>query len=261
VQHPLIDGEGLRNAYVNRLVVDGEGGWHISWTWRETWDVATNHDILYARSADEGETWMDATGARLTLPVTVSADPAFFLPQGRGLINQTTMTVGARGRPLIATYWTPDGMDTPQYHLVWFDGARWRSAPIGRRTTPFTLEGGGTRRIPLSRPLVLLDSRDGVYVVFRDFERGDGIFVAVSTDADREHWEIAELYRPTVGLWEPVHDPAVWREHGLLHLLVQQVGQGDAETMEDLPPQPIGVLEWDPCSAFPCRDTGLPSRR
>lgn len=30
-QHPLIDGQGQRNAYVNQLAVDRDGGWHLSW--------------------------------------------------------------------------------------------------------------------------------------------------------------------------------------------------------------------------------------
>ena len=68
VQHPLIRGEGARNAYVNRLVIDSDGGWHISWTWRETPDVATNHDVLYAYSPDQGRSWQRSTGEPYDLP-------------------------------------------------------------------------------------------------------------------------------------------------------------------------------------------------
>jgi len=258
---PLIDGEGVRNAYVNLLAIDASGGVHLSWTWRETPDVATNHDILYAYSPDGGTSWQRSTGEPYRIPITAPrAEVAAEVPQGQGLINQTTMAVDAEGHPYIATYWRPDGSDVPQYQLVWRDGARWRSAVVGRRTTPFDLAGGGTRRIPMSRPLVLTAPRgapapgleveggDGgaepVYVVFRDFERGGGISVAVSTDPGREDWRIREVYEPSVGLWEPVHDPVAWNELGHLHLLVQRVGQGDGETLEDVPPQPVVVVEW-----------------
>lgn len=261
LHHPLIDGESLRNAYVNLLAIDPSGGVHLSWTWRETWDVSTNHDILYAYSPDGGTSWQRSTGAPYSLPMTASgAEIAAEVPQGQGLINQTTMAVDADGRPYIATYWRPDGSDVPQYQVVWSDGERWHSAHVGERTTPFDLAGGGTRRIPMSRPLVLtaprgmpapgLDAGDGdglappVYVVFRDFERGGGISVAISTDPERENWRIREVYEPSVGLWEPVHDPVAWSELGRLHLLVQRVGQGDEETLEDVPPQPVMVVEW-----------------
>ena len=246
VQHPLIDGEGRRNAYVNQLVVDQQGGWHLSWTWRETWDVATNHDILYAYSPDEGATWQRSAGGRYTLPITeATAEVALAIPQRRGLINQTTMAVDARGRPYIATYWQPEKSDVPQYRLVWNDGHRWRATAVAHRSTPSALAGGGTRRMSLSRPLVLTGDDEAVYVVFRDVERGGGISVAVSTDPERKDWRIRELYPPSVGLWEPVHDPVVWKRNRQLHLLVQRVGQGEGETLEEIAPQPVIVLEWD----------------
>lgn len=54
VQDILIDGENKRNAYW-QLYVDEKGTIHLSWVWRETWHVETNHDICYARSFDNGE--------------------------------------------------------------------------------------------------------------------------------------------------------------------------------------------------------------
>lgn len=55
VQDVLIDGENKRNAYW-QLYVDEQGTIHLSWVWRETWQVETNHDICYARSFDNGVT-------------------------------------------------------------------------------------------------------------------------------------------------------------------------------------------------------------
>lgn len=244
--HPLIDGEGRRNAYVNQLAVDEDGGWHLSWTWRETWDVATNHDILYAYSPDQGATWRRSSGEVYALPVTAaSADVAWEVPQRRGLINQTTMAVDGSGKPYIATYWRPRGSDVPRYELVWHDEGAWHARPIGHRTMPFRLEGGGTRRIPMSRPLVLTGTGTGVDVVFRDFERGGGIFLARSTDPARSDWRIRQIYAPSVGLWEPVWDAVAWRRLHRLDLLVERVGQGQGETLEELPPQPVRVLEWN----------------
>jgi hypothetical protein len=247
VQHPLIDGEGTRNAYVNQLAIDDQGGWHLSWTWRDTPDVATNHDVLYAFSSDEGESWSKSTGERYALPITAATSEIVrLIPHNHELINQTSMTVDAAGHPMVVTYWRPEGTEVPQFHLVWFDGSQWHTSQVGERTLPFRLSGGGTRRIPVSRPQVLVDRGNAVYVVFRDEERGSGVSVAISRDPARAHWEIVDLPAPPVGMWEPSYDPVVWKRDGVLHLFHQPVGQGQAETLEDVPPQPVSILEWTP---------------
>ena len=63
VQDVLIDGEDQRNAYW-QLYVDEQGTIHLSWVWRETWHVETNHDLCYARSYDNGVTWYKANGKK-----------------------------------------------------------------------------------------------------------------------------------------------------------------------------------------------------
>ena len=52
----LIDGEDQRNAYW-QMFIDQNGVMHLSWVWRESWLVETNHDMNYARSKDGGITW------------------------------------------------------------------------------------------------------------------------------------------------------------------------------------------------------------
>ena len=244
VQHPLIDGEGQRNAYVNRIVIDAHGRWHISWTWRETPDVATNHDVLYAVSDDEGKTWRTSAGERYTLPITAAnGEVASPVAQGSELINQTSMAADTAGRPLIATYWRPPGTDVPQIHLVWNDGNGWRTSQAGNRTLAFRLSGSGTKRIPLSRPLVL--AGDGaIYIVYRDEERGGAVSVAETRSANRNDWRVFDLHTGDVGMWEPTHDPELWEHHRCLHLFHLRVGQGDGETVEDMPPQTASILEW-----------------
>ncbi len=247
VRHPLIDGQGERNAYVNSLVVDKNGGWHISWCWRETQDVATNHDILYAHSTDQGGKWLTSSGLACRLPlVSRKVEEACAVPEGSDLINQTTMAVDGKNRPLIASYWRGAGDKAPQFRLVWHDGLAWRVSPVGKRTLDFQLAGGGTKRVPVSRPLVLAGPEDAVVVVFRDAERGGGVSAAISRDVWRSEWRIFDVHPSPAGQWEPTCDFAVWKSRRRLHLFFQAVGQGDAETMEDIAPQPVSILEWDP---------------
>jgi hypothetical protein len=85
-----------------------------------------------------------------------------------------------------------------------------------------------------------------VYFVYRYEERGGGVSVAASADAEHAVWRTDEMYRPSVGQWEPTHDAELWGRERRLHLFLQTVGQGDAETLEDLPPQPVSILEWTP---------------
>lgn len=247
VQHPLIDGQGQRNAYLNQLAIDADGGWHTSWCWRETGDVATNHDLCYAHSTDEGRTWMRSDGSAYELPITaVTAEVVCPVPQKHELINQCTTAVDTHGHPLIATYWRPEGATVPQYHVVWYDGTTWQTAQVGTRKTPFSLSGGGTKRIPISRPKLAVDAKGCIYMLFRDAERGDRVSVAISDDAAHKDWRIVDLTDASVGQWEPAYDPQVWQTRGELHVFVQRVGQGDGETLENVPPQVISILEWQP---------------
>ena len=154
VQDILIDGENKRNAYW-QLYVDEKGTIHLSWVWRETWHVETNHDICYARSFDNGVTWYKTSGERYELPIKLSnAEYACRLPQNCELINQTSMSADAGGNPYIATYWRESDSDVPQYRIVWNDGKMWHQRQITDRQTPFTLKGGGTKMIPIARPRI-----------------------------------------------------------------------------------------------------------
>ncbi len=247
VQHPLIAGGGKRNAYLNNLAVDKEGGLHLSWVWRDSPDVATNHDICYAYSPDEGQSWQKSNGEKYALPITIeNAEVAWPVPHNSELINQTSMTINAENRPVIATYWRAQNSEVPQYQVVWHDGKKWQHAQATQRTSPFRLSGGGTKRIPISRPLVIAGKNQEIYLIFRDEELGNGVTVAVSRTAAHDDWQNLALLNTNLGAWEPTHDPILWQRAQQLNLFVQHVGQGDAETLENLPPQEISVLQWTP---------------
>ena len=144
VQEGLVSGEGRRSAYW-QAAVDRRGVIHLSWVWRETPNVGTNHDLAYAVSGDGGKTWRRSSGEPYRLPITAdSAEYAARIPQGSDLINQTSMCVDHHGRPIIATYWRPAATSVPQYHVVYNDGVSWHTAQVTRRTQPFSL-GGGAR--------------------------------------------------------------------------------------------------------------------
>lgn len=246
VQNVLIDGENERNAYW-QLYVDNVNTIHLSWVWRETPDVATNHDLCYARSRDGGATWEKSDGEKYRLPITAeNAEYVWHIPQDSELINQTGMCADENGNPYIATYWRDRDSTVPQYRLVWFDGETWHMQQVFERKTPFTLKGGGTKRIPISRPQLVIDNERGknnLYYIFRDEERGDKVSLASTRDLEKGIWETRDLTDFSVGAWEPTYDTELWREEHKLHLFVQHTDQGDGEKTGLLSPQPVYILE------------------
>lgn len=244
VQDVLIDGEDKRNAYW-QLYVDEKGTIHLSWVWRETWLVETNHDICYARSYDNGVTWYKSNGEQYELPIKLSnAEYACRLPQNCELINQTSMSADAGGNPYIATYWRDQDSDVPQYRIVWNDGKTWHNRQVTDRNTPFSLKGGGTKMIPIARPRIVVEGGE-VFYIFRDEERGSRVSMAHASDASIGKWNITDLTDFSVDAWEPSHDTELWKKQRKLHLFVQHTRQGDGERTAEIEPQMIYVLEMD----------------
>lgn len=247
VQDILIDGENKRNAYW-QLFVDAGGDIHLSWVWRETWLVETNHDLCYARSRDNGVTWERSDGTPYSLPITLaSAEKAWEIPQNSELINQTSMTADGDGKPYIATYWRDADSDIPQYRLVWHDGAKWRMSMVGNRTQPFSLKGGGTKMIPIARPRLVSDGRKAYYI-FRDAERGSKVSIATADNLENPVWNIIDLTDFSVDAWEPSLDIPLWNNRRMLDIFVQTSHQGDGEKLSAESPAstPVQVLEIRP---------------
>jgi hypothetical protein len=245
----LIDGQGARNAYWEAHL-DRNGVLHVGWVWRETADVATNHDICYARSRDGGVTWENSKGAKYATPITAAtAEYAATIPQKSELINQTSIHGDDKSRPYIASYWVPQGGTVPQYQLVWNDGSTWKTSVISRRTIDFSLSGVGTKKIPISRPQVVVDGRGdsiAVYMVYRDTQETSKVSLYQTANLAKGVWSSANLTSYTVDSWEPSYDADLWASSHLLHIYVQRAGQGDGETSVNLDPQPVTILEWKP---------------
>lgn len=241
----LIDGVKKRNAYW-QACVDTKGTIHISWVWRESPDVASNHDMCYARSTDGGVTWEKSTGEKYQLPINATtAEYVCRIPQKSELINQTSMYADDNGSPVIATYWKDNGDIAPQYHIIYKEGDQWQSRNLKFRKTDFSLSGAGTKRIPISRPQVIAWQEKGnkkIAVIFRDEERGGKVSVAINSNGQFNEWKITDLTAASVGSWEPTYDTELWKNKKQLNLFVQFTEQQDAEGKANIPAQPIKVL-------------------
>ncbi|MFN0256922.1 BNR repeat-containing protein [Pedobacter ureilyticus] len=249
IQNNLVSGEGKRNAYT-QTTIDAKGTIHISWVWRESPNVASNHDLCYAKSTDGGITWTKSSGKKYTLPITLeNAEYAFKIPQGSELINQTAMATDAKGNPFIATYWRPGETSVPQYHMVYHLDGKWQVRNLNFRKQAFTLSGSGTKKIPISRPQLIVWQKGKNFnaaLLFRDVERGNKVSMALSIDKNLAEWVCRDLSEESVGEWEPTYDTELWLAKRQLGIFVQDVEQVDGEGKSQKRPTAVKVLNWMP---------------
>ena len=96
-------GDGTVNAYPFGLIIH-KGRIHLSWCWRDTPVPNTCHDLCYAYSDDDGETWMNSAGQviaeRGSKPITADTPgiSVWPIPAGKRYINGGSMTIDARGQ-------------------------------------------------------------------------------------------------------------------------------------------------------------------
>jgi hypothetical protein len=257
VHDSLIDGEGKRSAYWD-MALDSQGVLHLVWNWRETPDVASNHDLAYARSYDGGKTWKQLNGTIYALPITLaSADYALRIPQNSNLMNPPSVAADDRSRPFITSYWSPAAGKKPRYHVVYPDAETWRVIVGPESTESFTLSGMGTKRPLISRAVILVESnaqQTSLQLIYRD-ERQAGRVIAASltgfdnlakAENNNARWQQDFLTQQTVGAWEPSIDPEQWLRHGQVHMLLQNVDQldgNDSDGAKNLSSS-LGVLQW-----------------
>ncbi len=243
----LIDGEGKRNAYWQSYV-DNQGTIHLSWVWRESPNVASNHDMAYACSKDGGLTWERSNGTRYNLPMKASTvEYAARIPQQHELINQTSIAADDKGNPFIASYWRNPGSRIPQYKVIYLQDSEWKVRSFDFRKTSFSLSGGGTKEIPIARPQLLVrgkDDRIALTLIFRDQERGYRPSILTLQGMQREANDPVDLCDESVGSWEPTYDTELWRKKRKIALFVQATVQKDGEGLAETAPTTVKVLEW-----------------
>jgi hypothetical protein len=248
IQPNLISGEGQRSAYWGAHV-DQRGGLHLTWIWRESPDVASNHDIAYAFSADGGIQWTSIMGEKRSPPFTQArSDYAARIPMHRNLMNSPWMTADRNGKPYIVSYWSEGEASAPQFRMLRHDGSTWLNERITDRRDTFKLAGAATRRPPISRGVLLVEAQGtSAHLVYRDDAEGGRALVSSTQAIGSGRWTQQELTRNSLGAWEPVIDPVQWDRHQQIHLLMQIVQQrdGDDASYADAA-SPVGALLFDP---------------
>jgi hypothetical protein len=198
------------NAYINGLDF-ANNTLHATWTWRETPDVVTNHDLCYAYSADEGKTWKNNAGQNLGSTITPSSPGinAFTIRQNSGILNQEGQTVSQDGTPHVLNRELRSGTLTwLHYHRASPSSSSgsgsWERNPINHNLGSLTQTGrrGKLAAHPNGEILAILASNTG----------NDVAVLVASPDDGFRSWK--EIWRGKGFDAEPLYDRELWRGHG-----------------------------------------------
>ena len=147
---PLFDGieENNDRAAYHRFIGDDQGYFHYTWMWRWTPEVATSHQICYAKSADLIH-WENAQGETIDLPFKpddqrVIVDPT---PSFGGMSNaRYGLTLTPDNQPIIGYVKYDDNGFTQLYLARFIDGV-WIQSQISDWNFRWEFIGGGDRMI------------------------------------------------------------------------------------------------------------------
>jgi hypothetical protein len=250
---PILNGSDSRpwtsNAYWNHPAIGSDGSLHLSFVWRThalgEEDRINNINVGYACSPDNGISWQTSMGRAYQLPITpVNAETVHPVSPGSNLINQCSMALDSQNRPHIVFY-ADDFNGIPQYQHLRYDGRQWHHKIISQRTQKFTLQGGGTLQLPISRPEIVLDRQDNAYIVTRGDHSEDRMVVTLLA-APHYSWSPENtqiIYDEKLGFAEPVIDRERWVQDNVLSVLLQYNDQPNHEIEHQTLISPVKLVD------------------
>jgi hypothetical protein len=250
---PILSGTDQKpwtsNAYWNHPSVGADGSLHLSFVWRTDSlgheQRINNINVCYAKSMDWGLNWVTSLGQPYRLPITqVNAETVHPVSPGSNLINQCSMVLDSLHKPHIVFY-SNDKNDIPQYQHLWFDGKEWRHQFISNRTQAFSLQGGGTLQIPISRPEIVIDRQDNAYIVYRG-DLSNNRIVATLLPVPDYRFDPANtqiLWDEDLGYSEPVIDRIRWERDNILSLLLLHSQQPDGDKSHEQHASPVWLVD------------------
>lgn len=238
------------NAYWNHPAIGTDGTLHLSFVWRTgvlgEKQLVNNVNIGYAWSPDNGLNWFTSLGQPCQIPITqVNAETVWSVSPGSNLINQCSMALDSKNRPHIAFY-VNDINGVPQYHHLWFDGAQWFCTKISERDAVFNLKGGGTLQIPISRPEIVIDDNDHVFVIYRGDITGDALaFSMLEMKCGKYQVAISNqvLWPEYLEYSEPVIDRERWAKEKNLSIFIQRTAQPDGDKSHELKNSDLKIVD------------------
>ncbi|MCH5376526.1 MAG: BNR repeat-containing protein [Planctomycetes bacterium] len=240
-------GSDSRCAYLNGLQYDSRGRLHVTWCWRETPDLQTNHDLMYAYSDDRGRTWQNNAGETIgrsgPSPVNVESSGIIVAPIafGWGMMNQLTQDVDGQGRVHAVVWRNPPDAPKPNHDLnAWRFYHHWRdeSGQWHGQALPFF--GRKPRLVVDASGDALMVFNKGPDLEYHGREQGGKLHVAAATAKSQwTDWRVVFTSdRDFVG--EPRVDLLRWRSERQLSVYVQQKPEQPGN------PSPLRLIEFEP---------------
>jgi len=242
-----------RCSYPNGYNYGPRGKLHATWVWRES-SQGSNHDLMYACSADRGRTWLNNKGELLGEPAGVNSPGITVVEISRllGLMNTHGQAVDLQGRVHVVMWHCTDqtlraASSKPGEH-------RW-GPPDARRYHHYWRAGDGKwhhRELPPvagNRPKIFMDKSDNAYIIFGmrrqpakladgHLHRAGDLAIAAATAASKwEDWKVIHVEKgPFVN--EMLGDNYRWAKDGVLSIMVQQSPEKTHQ------PTPLRILDF-----------------
>ena len=174
---PLSDGQGRMNAYFHGPVLGPDGWYHMVWTWRNTPDCATNHDLSYARSRDM-VTWESSAGKKFELPIRVeTAEIVDPVPVRGGMINGNTKIGFDSKKRVVVTYHKFDANGFTQIMTARRDASGWRLRAVSDWKYRWDFQGGGSIGFEITHGVVRPAGAGRLRLDYKHPQEGSGAWL------------------------------------------------------------------------------------
>lgn len=180
---PLLDGEGLRNAYAQGPFLGPDGYYHMIWVWRDTWDCSTNHNLSYTRSKNLTH-WESIRGEKVELPITIHQNELVVdtTPTGGGLINiGIKLGFGSNNEPLIG-YHKYDSSGNTQLFIARYQNNEWHSRQLTKWDYRWDFKGMGTIKNELLIEAPFIEDENRLVFGYHHIKYGNGQLVLSESD-------------------------------------------------------------------------------
>ena len=216
-----IDNPNGGNAYINGLTFDKNGRLHVTFTWRDTGDTMTNHDIFYIYSDDYGRTWKNNAGTAVgTTGTTFVTDQTsgvkiWTIGTNRGLSNQESQNADNQGRiHLLLSHMQSSEPDAPDWNTARkksYFFQYWRGSDGVWHETMVPNE------ISKGRGKIAFDSSDNAYAIVPAMK-----IYSASAANNWTDWGPAEMQDNGRFTGEPIFDNSRIKYDGILSVFYQE---------------------------------------
>lgn len=229
---PLTDGQGHRNAYPVGPMLGPDGYFHLVWTWRDTPDCSTNHDLSYARSKDLVH-WETSGGVPFRLPVRLeTAEIIDRVPVRGGMINGNTKIGFDSQKRVVVTYHKFDTNGNTQIYNARREADGWHIYQASDWAWRWYFEGGGSIPFEITHGAVQTLSGGRLRLDWHNAKYGSGA------------WELDEatmkVLGPAPALDHVVSGPPAQLESDLPGMMVRTANDSGTP-----PPGTRYALRWE----------------